>query len=276
MVTRIFKCFLLAVLILLAGASTGMTESKTLMMATTTSTDSTGLLNYLAPLYTKAVGVELKWTAVGTGKALALGQNCDVDVLLVHDPEAEQKFIANGFGVNRKEIMYNDFVLIGPAADPAAIKGKGTLEALKLIQAKGAVFASRGDESGTHAMEKALWKKTGADLMEKEAWYVQTGQGMLPTISIAEEYKGYTLTDRGTYYKYEAVKGSDLSLKILVEGDDILKNQYSVMALDPKHCPKSRYDLAMQFANWMAGPDGQKLIGDFKVNGKPLFTANGK
>ncbi len=272
---KTFKCFFLLLITLLANVSTGLTE-PVLMMATTTSTDNTGLLNYLVPLYTKATGVELRWTAAGTGKALLLGQNCDVDVLLVHDPDAEKTFISKGFGINRREIMFNDFVMIGPASDPAAVKGQGAVAALKSIQAKGAVFASRGDESGTHAMEKALWEKTGAALPDKEQWYVQTGQGMLSTIHIAEERKGYTLTDRGTYYKYETTKGGNPALKILVEGDGLLKNQYSVIALNPRNCPKSHYKLAMQFSDWMAGAEGQKLIGDFKLNGKPLFTANGK
>ncbi len=272
----IFNCFFLIFIMLQAGASTGMTEPRALLLATTTSTDNTGLLNYLAPLFEKATGIELKWTAVGTGKALLLGQNCDVDVLLVHDPEAEKNFISKGFGINRREIMFNDFVIIGPASDPAAVKGQGAVEALKSIQARGAVFTSRGDESGTHAMEKALWGKTGAALPEKEQWYIQTGQGMMTTIHIAEERKGYTLTDRGTYYKYEDTKGGDPKLKILSEGDDLLKNQYSVIALNPRNCPARQHKPAMQFSDWIAGAEGQKWINNFKLNGKPLFTANGK
>jgi tungstate transport system substrate-binding protein len=249
---------------------------KMLMMATTTSTDNTGLLDYLAPQFTKATGIELKWTAVGTGKALKLGENCDVDVLLVHAPPAEKAYVEKGFGVNRRQIMYNDFVIIGPSADPAGIKGKGVVAALDAIRAKGAVFASRGDNSGTNKKEIALWKATGKAVPEKEGWYVQTGQGMLATINIAAERGGYTMTDRGTYIKYADTMKGNPPLKILVERDPILLNQYSVIAVNPKRCKDAKYDLAMAFSDWMAGPQGQGLIRDFKLLGKPLFVPNAK
>ncbi len=274
--TRMKRIVCLILISLLLPLSAGAVGPKTLLMATTTSTDNTGLLDYLSPLYTKATGVELKWTAVGTGKALALGQNCDVDVLLVHDPNAEKEYMAKGFGVNRREIMYNDFVLIGPAADSATIRGKSAAEAMQAIKAKGAVFASRGDESGTHAMEKLLWESAIQAVPDRESWYVQTGQGMLATINVAEERQGYTLTDRGTYIKYEDTKGGDPRLKILVEGDAMLQNQYSVIAVNPKKCPNSRYEMAMELSEWLAGAEGQKAIADFKLIGKPLFTPNAK
>jgi tungstate transport system substrate-binding protein len=251
-------------------------EEKMLMMATTTSTDNTGLLDYLAPKFKEATGIELKWTATGTGKALKLGENCDVDILMVHAPPAENKFVADGFGTDRREIMYNDFVIIGPAADAAGIKGKSIKEALQTIQAKKAVFVSRGDNSGTNKKELSLWKAADMPVPEKEGWYVQTGQGMLATINIAAERSGYTMTDRGTYIKYEDNLKGNPPLKILVEGDAVLLNQYSVIAIDLKHCSEAKYDTAKQFIEWITGPEAQQLIKEFKLLGKPLFTPNAK
>ncbi len=260
-------------LVLLAVAGSAHAQ-QTLMMATTTSTDDTGLLDYLVPEFTRDSGIELKWTATGTGKALKLGENCDVDVLLVHAPPAEQKFVADGFGINRRQVMYNDFVIIGPAADPAAIKGKSVREALSAVREKQSIFTSRGDKSGTHQQEMALWRDTGGPIPEKEPWYVQTGQGMLNTINVAAERNGYTMTDRGTYIKYEANHQGNPPLKILVEGDQILLNQYSVITVNPTRCANAKVDLADTFAQWMAGERGQKLIGDFKLLDKQLFTPN--
>jgi tungstate transport system substrate-binding protein len=257
-------------------AEAGAEEGKVLLMATTTSTDNTGLLDYLAPHFKQDTGIELRWTATGTGKALKLGENCDVDVLMVHAPPAEKKFVADGFGVDRHEIMYNDFVIIGPAADEAGIKGKSIKEALTLLKDKQAVFVSRGDNSGTHKKELSLWKAADLPVPEKENWYVQTGQGMLATINIAAERNGYTMTDRGTYIKYESNMKGNPPLKILVEGDPALLNQYSVMAVNPKHCPKVNYELAMQFIKWITGPGAQQLVKDYKLLGKPLFTPNAK
>ena len=245
-----------------------------LMMATTTSTDNTGLLDDLAPAFTKDTGIELKWTAVGTGKALAMGRNCDVDVLLVHAPASEMKEVNAGNAVGRTQLMYNDFVIIGPAADPAGVKGMSVGEALKTIAAKKAAFCSRGDNSGTNKKEISLWKNSGMAVPDKEAWYVQTGQGMLPTIRVATEKNGYTMTDRGTYIKYEANEKGNPPLKILVEGDKVLFNQYSAMAVNPAKCPKAQYDLAKKYIEWMASPATQKLIGDFRLMGKQLFTPN--
>ncbi len=249
---------------------------KTLFMATTTSTDNTGLLDYLSPHFTKDTGVTLKWTATGTGKALKLGQNCDADVLLVHAPSAEEKFVADGFGTDRREIMFNDFVIIGPSADKAKIKGKSVTEALKFIKTSMSAFASRGDNSGTNKKELKLWKGANLPVPDKAKWYVQTGQGMLATINIAAERKAYTMTDRGTYIKYEHTNGGNPPLVILVEGDKILKNQYSVVPVNPKSCPKVKNTLAIEFSNWLAGKNAQKLIGDFKLLEKQLFTPNAK
>jgi len=268
-----FICLAMAVCLLPASSAA---EEKVLMMATTTSTDNTGLLDYLAPKFKEATGIELKWTATGTGKALKLGENCDVDILMVHAPPAEKKFVDAGFGTDRREIMYNDFVIIGPASDPAGIKGKSIKEAFAMLKAKQAVFTSRGDNSGTHKKELSLWKAANLPVPEKESWYVQTGQGMLATINIAAERNGYTMTDRGTYIKYESNLKGNPPLKILVEGDAVLLNQYSVIAIDKKHCAKAKYDTAGQFIQWITGAEAQQLIKEFKLLGKPLFTPNAK
>lgn len=247
---------------------------KTLLMATTTSTDNTGLLDYLAPEFTKATGVTLKWTAVGTGKALKLGENCDVDVLMVHAPSAEKDYVDAGFGIKRREVMFNDFVIIGPATDPAGIKGQSVKNALQNIKSKAAVFVSRGDNSGTHKTEIRLWKGTGMAVPEKESWYVQTGQGMLASINIAAEKGAYTMTDRGTFIKYAHNHGGKPPLVVLVEGDQILKNQYSVMQVNPARCSKVQNDLAQQFCDWICSAPAQKMIADFRLMGKQLFTPN--
>lgn len=251
---------------------------KKLMMATTTSTDNTGLLDYLMPQFEKDTNIKIEWTSTGTGKALELGKRCDVDVLLVHAPDAEKLYINEGYGKDRREVMYNDFVIIGPAADPAGTKGKSVKQALELIREAKSFFVSRGDDSGTDKMEKALWNETGKPLPEKESWYLQAGQGMLATINATEERMGYTMTDRGTFIKYMAQKGGadQAPLKVLVEGDNILLNQYSVLTLDPKNCPNAKYDLALTFSDWMAGEKAQTLIRDFRLLGEPLFTPNAK
>jgi tungstate transport system substrate-binding protein len=184
--------------------------------------------------------------------------------------------VADGFGTDRREIMYNDFVIIGPASDPAGIKGKSIKDAFSTLKAKQAVFASRGDNSGTHKKELSLWKAANLPVPEKEGWYVQTGQGMLATINIAAERNGYTMADRGTYIKYESNLKGNPPLKILVEGDVVLLNQYSVIVVNPKQCNKANYDTARQFTQWITGPEAQQLIKDFKLLGKPLFTPNAK
>lgn len=263
---------LLCLLFLFSGAVTA--ADRVLMMATTTSTDNTGLLNDLGPMFKADTGIELKWVAVGTGNALELGKNCDVDVLLVHAPATEMKYVADGYGVDRREIMFNDFIFVGPKGDPAGVKGKSVKEALTIFASKKIPFASRGDNSGTHKMEISLWKDAGIPLPDKETWYIQTGQGMINTINIAAERDAYTLTDRGTFIKYEANWKGNPPLEILVEGDAALKNQYSVIAVNPKRCEKAKYDLATTFSQWMASPKIQKAIADFKLMGKQLFFPN--
>lgn len=267
---------LIGITVLLLSVHGWAAEGKTLMMATTTSTDNTGLLEYLKPAFEKATGIEWKWTATGTGKALKLGENCDVDILMVHAPSAEKQFVEAGFGIDRKEIMYNDFVIIGPADDPAGIKGGSIATALNSIKTKAAIFVSRGDNSGTHKKELSLWKAANLPIPDKEAWYVQTGQGMLTTINVAAERNGYTMTDRGTYIKYEDTMKGNPPLKILVEGDAALLNQYSVIAVNPAHCKDVKYDLAKEFITWICSPATQEMIKNFKLLGKQLFTPNAK
>jgi tungstate transport system substrate-binding protein len=250
--------------------------SRALMMATTTSTDNTGLLDYLAPEFTRDTGIELKWVSTGTGKALKLGENCDADVLMVHAPAAEKQFVDNGFGVDRREIMYNDFVIIGPESDRADIKGSSVATALKNIKASQAAFISRGDNSGTHKKELALWQSAGLPVPETESWYVQTGQGMLATINVAGEKNGYTMTDRGTYIKYAHTAQGNPTLKILVEGDEFLKNQYSVMSVNPDRCNNVNFEAAQKFSDWITGEKAQKLIAEFKLLDKTLFIPNAR
>jgi len=249
-------------------------DDQILQMATTTSTDNTGLLDYLAPRFKADTGIELRWVAVGTGKALELGKNCDVDVLLVHAPASEKKYIADGYGVDRQQVMFNDFIFIGPKGDSAGIKGKTVKDALSIISSKKVPFASRGDNSGTNKKEIILWKDANIPLPDKESWYIQTGQGMINTITIAAERDAYTMTDRGTYIKYESNMKGNPPLVILVEGDASLRNQYSVIPVNPSRCKNVKYDLAKKFSEWMASPAIQKMIGDFKLMGKQLFIPN--
>ena len=273
---KLFSVLIAALFVMMFSASAQADSGKSLMMATTTSTDNTGLLDYLIPHFEKETGIAMKWTATGTGKALKLGQNCDVDVLLVHAPPAEKAYIEKGYGKDRREVMYNDFVIIGPKSDPAGVTDKDISAALTAIKAKGALFMSRGDDSGTNKKEKLLWKSAGIPLPDKEAWYVQTGQGMLATINVTQERSGYTMTDRGTYIKYQDQQGGHAPLTVLVEGDDILLNQYSVLTLDPKNCPNAKYDLAKEFSDWMASDSAQKKIAEFRLLGQKLFIPNAK
>lgn len=249
-------------------------SDRKLMMATTTSTDNTGLLDYIAPIFMEKTGIELRWVAVGTGKALALGRNCDVDILMVHAPQAEMQFIQNGYGTLRRKIMYNDFVLIGPESDPAGIKGKTVLEALSTIGLKKVFFISRGDDSGTYKKEISLWKDTGIAVPDKERWYIQTGQGMINTINIAAEMGAYTISDRGTFIKYESGFKVTPPLVILAEGDRVLRNQYSVVKLNPDRCVDAKHDLADIFIDWISSAEAQLLISNFRLLGKQLFIPN--
>ena len=268
------KIFLSVLACAVLGVSASSNNS--LMMATTTSTDNTGLLDYLAPKFKSDTGITLKWVAAGTGKALKMGEHCDVDILLIHAPSLEKKFVQSGFGDNRQQVMYNNFVIIGPKNDPANIKDMNQNEALLRIKQQTANFLSRGDNSGTNAKEILLWKKAVSVVPEKQTWYIQTGQGMLVTINMAAQKNGYTMTDRGTWIKYMSQKGDKNSMKVVVEGDKVLFNQYSVISISQERCPKVELELAQKFTSWVVSPKTQKIIGDFRLLGQPLFVPNAK
>lgn len=244
-------------------------KEKNLILATTTSTQDTGLLDQLNPLFEKKTGYFVKTIAVGSGQAMAMGQKGEADVLLVHSPDAEAKFVADGFGVDRRLIMHNDFVVLGPSGDPAKIKGlKSAAEAFKKIAAAGALFLSRGDNSGTHSKEKALWKGAAAS-PEGQKWYQQTGLGMGQTLSVASEKQGYTLADRGTYLSLKKVLG----LEILVEGEKNLLNIYHVIGVNPAKWPKVNAEGAKAFGDFLVSAEVQGIVKTFGADkyGQPLF-----
>lgn len=253
---------------MLAG-SPAQAAQKNLILATTTSTQDTGLLDVLLPIFEKKTGYFVKTIAVGSGQAMTMGQKGEADVLLVHSPDAEKKFITEGYGINRRLVMHNDFIIVGPRSDPARIhKLKIATEAFKKIAAGNAVFISRGDNSGTHATEKKIWKAAGIK-PDGQKWYQQTGLGMGQTLSVAAEKKAYTLADRGTYL---ALK-KNLGLDILVEGDAILLNIYHVIEVNPVKWPKANAAGAKAFADFMVSKDTQNIIKTFGVQkyGSPLF-----
>jgi tungstate transport system substrate-binding protein len=244
-------------------------KQKNIILATTTSTQDTGLLDVLIPIFEKQTGYFVKTIAVGSGQAMAMGQKGEADVLLVHSPDAEKKFIAEGLGVNRRLVMHNDFIIVGAAADQAKIKNiKSASEAFKLIASAEVLFISRGDNSGTHSQEKKLWKAAGIN-PEGQKWYQQTGLGMGQTLNVAAEKKGYTLADRGTYL---AMKKS-LGMDILVEGDAALLNIYHVMEVNVAKWPKVNAAGAKAFADFMLAKRTQNIIKSFGVDkyGSPLF-----
>ena len=244
-------------------------QQKNIILATTTSTQDSGLLDVLLPIFEKMTGYFVKTIAVGSGQAMTMGQKGEADVLLVHSPDAEKKFVAEGYWVNRRIIMHNDFIVVGPAADPAGIKGaKPTTAVFKKIASAGSLFLSRGDNSGTHAKEKAIWKACGIN-PEGQKWYQQTGLGMGQTLNIASEKKGYTLADRGTYL---AMK-KNLSLDILAECDAILLNVYHVIEVNPAKWPKVNAAGGKAFADFMVSKEVQDIVKTFGVDkfGSPLF-----
>ena len=241
-------------------------EQKTLRLATTTSTDNSGLLKSLLPAFEKNSGYKVHVIAVGTGKALRMGQDGDVDVVMVHARTDEDKFVAAGYGINRRDLMYNDFVLVGPKRDPAGIGAvKDPAAALARIAAKEAAFISRGDESGTYKKEQALWQ--AANIKPQGMWYRSIGQGMEQALQIASEMQGYTLADRGTWLALR----KKLDLDILVQGDNRLFNPYGVIAVNPTRYPDVNYQGAMAFIAWLTSPEGQNQIAAFKIDGKSLF-----
>jgi tungstate transport system substrate-binding protein len=244
-------------------------QTKTIILATTTSTQDSGLLDVLIPVFEKKAGFLVKTIAVGSGQAMTMGEKGEADVLLVHSPDAEKKFVAEGYGINRRIIMHNDFIVVGPSEDPAGVKGtKATTESFKKIASAQALFLSRGDNSGTHSKEKAIWKAAGIN-PEKEKWYQQTGLGMGQTLNVASEKKGYTLADRGTYLALKR----NLSLNILAEGDAILLNVYHVIEVNSAKWTKVNVAGAKAFADFMVSKDTQEIIRTFGVEkfGAPLF-----
>ena len=266
---RNFKCFAVAWAVSLLFITMVQAQEKNLILATTTSTQDSGLLDVLIPIFEKQSGYFVKTIAVGSGQAMTMGQKGEADVLLVHSPAAEKKFMEEGFGVNRRLIMHNDFVVVGPKEDPAKIKSvKKAAEAFKKIAEAKALFLSRGDNSGTHSKEKEVWKTAGVS-QEQEKWYQQTGQGMGQTLNIAAEKGGYTLTDRGTWL---ALK-KNLSLDILVEGDGVLLNIYHVIELNAQKWPKVNVAGGKAFADFMVAKGTQKIVRTFGVDkfGSPLF-----
>ena len=271
---RVIITLMIAVLLFAFGTSNvfaGMAapKQKNIILATTTSTQDTGLLDVLIPIFEKETGYFVKTIAVGSGQAMAMGQKGEADVLLVHSPDAEKKFIADGFGVNRQLVMHNDFVIVGPAVDPAKVKGtKSSAEALKLIAGANVLFVSRGDNSGTHAKEKTLWKKADVTPVGQK-WYQETGSGMGQTLNVAAEKKGYTLTDRGTYLSLK----KNLGLDILVEGDSALLNIYHVIEVNSAKWPKVNVEGAKAFADFMISKKTQGIVKIFGIDkfGSPLF-----
>jgi tungstate transport system substrate-binding protein len=244
-------------------------EQKNIILSTTTSTQDSGLLDVLIPIFEKKTGYFVKTIAVGSGQAMAMGQKGEADVLLVHSPAAEKKFVAEGYGINRKIVMHNDFIIVGPPSDPAGIKGiKSATEAFKKIAASGAIFMSRADKSGTDVKEKAIWAAAGINA-EGQKWYQQTGLGMGQTLSVTAEKRAYTLADRGTYL---ALK-KNLGLDILAEGDAILLNVYHVIEVNPAKWPKVNAEGTKAFADFMVSKQTQGIIKTFGVEkfGSPLF-----
>jgi tungstate transport system substrate-binding protein len=265
------KIFLWGIMTLLGFLTVASTQAqqKTIILATTTSTQDSGLFDVLLPVFEKKTGYFVKTIAVGSGQAMAMGQKGEADVLLVHSPTAEKKFVSEGYGINRRLVMHNDYIIVGPPGDPAKIKGvKTAAEALKNVASEKALFLSRGDNSGTHSKERDIWKTTGIN-PEGEKWYQQTGLGMGQTLSIAAEKKGYTLADRGTYL---ALK-KNLGLDILVEGDAILLNIYHVIEVNPSKWPKVNAVGGKVFADFMVSKETQDIIKTFGVDkfGSPLF-----
>lgn len=273
MATPVFSTFVIRIaLALLLGAaalSVSAEGRRDLRLATTTSTENSGLLRAILPAFEAKQGIKVHVVSVGTGKALKLGENGDVDVVLVHAREAEEAFVAAGHGVDRRDVMYNDFILVGPQGDPAAIRGgKDVLDAFRRIAAGKARFISRGDDSGTDKMEKSYWQQIGV-VPKGQSWHVSAGLGMGEVLTMAGEMQGYTLSDRATYAAYKAKTG----LEISVQGDSRMFNPYGIIAVNPKKYPDINFSGARALAEWLTGPEGRAAIGAFRPNGEQLFFA---
>lgn len=246
-------------------------QERSIVVASTTSTQDSGLFGYLLPIVKEKTGIAVKVLAQGTGQALDTARRGDADVVFVHAKSAEEKFLAEGFGVKRYPVMYNDFILIGPKDDPAAVRGKDILAALRMIKTEGAAFISRGDRSGTNIAELALWKKAGIDITnDRGLWYKEIGQGMGAALNMASASNAYVFSDRGTWLAFK--NQGDLS--IVVEGDKRLINQYGVMLVNPAKHPNVAKEAGQQFIDWLISAEGQKAIGDYRINGQQLFHPN--
>ncbi|MGD9387795.1 MAG: substrate-binding domain-containing protein [Gammaproteobacteria bacterium] len=255
----------------LAAATPAQEEGKYIVLASTTSTDNSGLFGHIIPIFRDKTGIDVRVVAVGTGQAFKIARNGDADSLLVHDTAGEEKMVAEGYAAERRDVMYNDFVVIGPAGDPAGIKSaKTAAEAFKMIADKEAVFASRGDDSGTHRAEKRIWESAGG--LPKASWYRELGSGMGATLNSAAAMDAYVLADRGTWISF----ANRQDLEVLFEGDPVLFNQYGSVLLSPERLPHLKHDLARTWHEWLLSPDGQAAIAEFKLNGQQLFFPNAK
>lgn len=263
---------LAAALLTATFASPGGAQERSVRMLSTTSTENSGLLSYLLPIFESKTGIRVHVVAVGTGQALRGARNGDADVLMVHDKASELKLIADGHGIERREVMYNDFVIVGPRDDPAKIGGTNdAISALQMIKKSGAVFVSRGDDSGTHKAERRLWRAAGiAPGGRSDPWYREAGSGMGATLNIAAGMNAYTLTDRGTWLSFRNRR----DLEILVEGDPPLFNQYGIMLVNPAKHPHVKAKEARALIDWITSPEGQRAIGKFTVEGRVLFIPN--
>jgi tungstate transport system substrate-binding protein len=270
MLNRRFLGIAVALATALSGAA--VAQDKSIVVSSTTSTTDSGLFSHILPLFKQKTGIDVKVVSQGTGQALDTGRRGDSDVVLVHAKGLEEKFIADGFGVNRFPVMYNDFVLIGPKSDPAGIKGsKDIAAALRTIKAKASTFISRGDKSGTHTAELNLWKVAGIDIAkDKGDWYKEIGQGMGAALNTASASNGYVLSDRATWINFKN-RGE---LDIAVEGDQRLFNQYGVILVNPEKHKHVKKELGQAFVDWLVSPDGQKAIADYKINNQQLFFPN--
>lgn len=270
MTRRLFPAYVLAVLA--AVFSPAWAAQRFITVASTTSTEQSGLFRHMLPMFEKKTGIQVRVVALGTGQSLDIGKRGDADVVFVHDKAAEEKLVGEGFFVGRKEVMYNDFVLIGPKSDPAKVGGtRDIVAAFRKIRDAQAPFVSRGDKSGTHAAELRLWKMAGIDIASaKGAWYRETGSGMGPALNSASGMNAYILADRGTWLSFR--NRGDLTIS--VEGDQRLFNQYGIMLVNPARHPHIEKDLGQAFIDWVVSPDGQKAIANYKIGGEQLFFPN--
>lgn len=261
-----------ALVFLTTGGAPALGQDKSIVVASTTSTQDSGLFDHILPLFTEKTGIDVKVVAQGTGQALDTGRRGDADVVFVHAKAQEEKFIEEGFGVERFDVMYNDFVLIGPNSDPAGVAGtRDIAAALEAIREKETPFVSRGDKSGTHSAELGLWKEAGVEIADaKGPWYREIGQGMGAALNTAGAMNAYVLSDRATWLSFKN-RGE---LDIAVEGDKRLFNQYGVMLVDPEKHPSVKAEFGQSFVDWLVSPEGQAAIGDYKIDGKQLFFPN--